>query len=320
MKNSNLAVKKYLKKKKEIVLVDLSVSNYNKCNFYLGIVYNTKIDMYKVLYIPLDIIEDGKIEDFVCYQFIDMLSVKYIFDALKEGEDKYSDASFRDKTNQLIDNYKVNINISLDGNVYQFKTTRFIPKDWSFMFDMIVTIFSYAPNIVNNLCEDLLTLFKDEAEDIKYQESFEFEILRDEDEVLYEKFGDKTLDFKKISYLERVNNKYYCIILGHIVIVEYEFGMTNTYCDCEDYKDYVLTVIMAIKNNIEKKFNKIMLIDKVKANKVRYYLTYGLTSKGIKVIHGCSEKVISYKAYGDGLIKFIEDVDDLEEKVKNKVN
>lgn len=319
MKQSNLAVEKYLKRNKEVVLVDLRVSNYSKSNFYLGIVYNKRINMYKVLYIPLDLVDGGRIDDFACYQFIDVMSVDYILSSLKGEEEKFSDGSFRNRENELINNYKVCINVNVGSNKYQFKTTRFIPKDWAFLFDLIVTIFSYAPNIVGGLCEDLLTLFKDETEDIKYQESFEFNILRDDEDILYKVFGEEVVDFKKISYLERVNNKYFSIISGHIVIIDYEFGITNTYCECDEYKKYVLTVIMAIRNNIEKKFNKIMIIDKEKVHKVRYYLAYGVTSKGIKVIHGCREEIIPYSTYEEGLIKFREDVDDLEEAVKNKV-
>lgn len=318
MKHSNLVIEKYLKRKKEIVLVDIRVSNYSKSNFYLGIVYNNKIDMYKVLYIPLDIVEDGKIEDFACYQFIDMVSVNYLLKTLKLEEEIFKDSSFRNRVNKLIDNYNVEINVNLEENKYQFLTTRFIPKDWIFIFDLIVTIFSYAPNIVGGLCEDLLTLFNDEAEDIKYQESLEFDILRDDEEILNDSLGNEVLDFNKISYLEKVNNKYFSIISGNIVIVESEYGMVNTYCECDDYCKYVLTVIMAIRNNIEKKFNRIMLIDKEKANKVKYYLSYGLNSKGIKVIHGCREEIIPYESYHDGLIKFMVDVDDMEENIKNK--
>ena len=320
MKHIGLAVEKYLKKKKEVVIVDLKISNYSKSNFYLAIVYNRRISRYKVLYIPLDLIEDGKIEDYACYQFIDMMNVNYMLNMIKSVEEKYRDCSFRNRVNKLIDNYGIEINIKIGIDSYQFKTTRFIPRDWEFLFDLIVTIFTYAPNIVSGLCEDLLTLFKDESEDIKYQKSFEFDILRGEDAVLDKMFGEETLDFKKIKYLEKINNKYFCIISGHIVIIEYEFGVTNTYCDCEDYNIYVLTVIRAIRNNIERKFNKIMLIDKEKANKVRYYLAYGLTSKGIKVIHGCFEQIISYRDYEDGIIRFIEDVEEMETSIKNKLN
>lgn len=315
MKRRKNTIEKYLKRNKEIVVIDLNINNYSKSNFYLAIVYNLKINMYKVLYIPLDIIDNGRIEDFVCYQFIDMMSVNYIIDNIKEYEDKF-DNEFCNRENELIDTYKVGININLGENKYQFLTTKYIPKDWAFMFEMIVTIFQYVPHIVSDLCEDLLTLFKDEAEDIKYQESFEFDLLRDDEEKLIEKFGEEQFDFKKISQLEKINNKYFCLVDSKLVIIEYDFGVVNAYCSCCDYVKYVLTAIMAIRENVEKKFSKIMVLDKDNASLARFYLVYGCTTKGFKVIHGVEERVIPMKEYKDGLVKITEDYHKIEEKVE----
>lgn len=315
MKQKKNTIEKYLKRNKEIVVVELNINNYSKSNFYLAIVYNLKINMYKVLYIPLDIIDDGKIEDFVCYQFIDMMSVNYIVDNIKEYEDKF-DADFCNKENELIDTYKVEININLGENKYQFLTTKFIPKEWSFMFEMIVTIFQYVPHIVNDLCEELLTLFKDEAENIKYQESFEFDLLRDDEEILIEKFGEEHFDFKKISQLEKINNKYFCLVDSKLVIIEYDFGVVNTYCSDEDYFKYVLTTLMAIRERNEKKFSKIMVLDKDNASLARFYLVYGCTTKGFKVVQGVEETVIPLAEYKNGLVKITEDYHNLEEKIE----
>ena len=51
-KEIQLAVSKYLKKKKESVVVDLYIRDYNKTNFYIALVYNAKIEKFKVLFIP----------------------------------------------------------------------------------------------------------------------------------------------------------------------------------------------------------------------------------------------------------------------------
>ncbi len=312
-------VEKYLKKNREEVVCDLRITKYGTNNFYLGILYNKKIDMYKVLYIPLDLIDGGKVKDFCCYQFIDLMSVNYILSSLKEKADEYQDVSFRENVNESIDNYKVEININIDSCKYTFKTTRYIPKSWIFMFDMIVTMFGYAPNIVSGVCEDLLTLYKDEAEDIKWQESFKFDLLRDDDDVLFKIFGRDVMDFKKISFLERINNKYYSIINKRLVIVEYEAGITNTYCIDSEYNEEVLTVIMAIRENEIKKFSKIMLLEE-NSHKVKFYLVYGLDKKGLQVIHGAGEEVIPYELYDEGYIKFKEDDNNFEKEIKKKKN
>lgn len=54
-----LAVSKYLKKKKERVIIDLVISDYNKSNFYVGLVFNSKIEKFKVLFIPIDVVDNN---------------------------------------------------------------------------------------------------------------------------------------------------------------------------------------------------------------------------------------------------------------------
>lgn len=304
-------VEKYLKKKKEDVVFSTRIRNYSKSNFYIAIVYNRKINMYKVLFIPLDVIEDGKIDDFACYQFIDTMSVNYIVESFKHEKDKFNE-SFCFKENKLIDTYKVEICINLAGEIYNFTATRYIPKLWLFMFESIVMVFQYVPHIASGLCEDLLTLFQDEAENIMYQESFEFDLLRDDEKTLKEKFGDEIFSDSKISQLEKINNKYFSIVNKKVVIVDYDHGITNVYCGCENYCKYVLTVMMAIRNNFEKKFSKIMVIDKDNAALVRYYLSYGTSNEGFKVLHGGAEKVITFDEYNDGLVRIVEDYHELE--------
>ena len=56
-------IHKILKRKKEYPFVELQITNYNNSNFYLCLLYNRIIDKFKVLYIPIDAVEDNKIAD-----------------------------------------------------------------------------------------------------------------------------------------------------------------------------------------------------------------------------------------------------------------
>ena len=304
---------KYLKKKKEKVVVELNISKYNKTNFYIALVYNEKIGLYKVLYIPLDIVYDD-INEYACYQFVDLLTVEYILKSLSKVEEYDGKRDFSNGTGM----YNIEINMFLLDNYYQFKATQFVPKEWLFMFEMIVTLFEFSPHIVSELCEDMLTLFKDGSEEILYQEMFEFDLFRDDSEKLIKALGGgELLDFNKISYLEEVNGKYFSIISGHIVIISYnKCGIISTYCNCDDYVDYVYTVIEAIREEIVRKFSKIMVSNKETPDLVQYYLCCGINSKGIKVIHGCCEKILPVDLYKQGFIKFVYDEEKLEEKLK----
>ena len=50
-------IEKYLKKKKEHKIINLIIRNYEQSNFYMALVYNEKINKYKVIYIPMDVID-----------------------------------------------------------------------------------------------------------------------------------------------------------------------------------------------------------------------------------------------------------------------
>ena len=59
-------IKRVLKKKKELPIIELKIKDYNNSNFYLSLLYNQRIENFKVLYIPLDNIEDTKIKEYCC--------------------------------------------------------------------------------------------------------------------------------------------------------------------------------------------------------------------------------------------------------------
>ena len=54
MRIDNLVIKNYLRKKRESVIIDLIIRDYNKSNFYIALVFNSRIEKFKVLYIPLE--------------------------------------------------------------------------------------------------------------------------------------------------------------------------------------------------------------------------------------------------------------------------
>ena len=308
-------IQKYLKRKKEKVIVDFYIRKYNRKNFYIALVYSKKVDLYKILYIPVDLVE-GKIDEYACYQFIDIINVEYIL-GLLTGAKKFPNKV--DVSNKKTDLYNIEINMNLLKDKYEFKATQFIPRDWPFLFDLLATVFGYLPHIISWLCEDMLTLFKDSSEELSYQEILEVQLLRDEDEKIDKLFPGKLLDFKNISFLESINNKFYAIISGHIVIIDYnKSGIIGAYCDCDDYADYVHTVIYAIREEIERPFSKVKLVDRELPSIARFYLCYGANSKNLKVISKGEELLLSKDLYDEGLLTFTSDENNFEEKFKGK--
>jgi len=46
-------IKKVLHKKNEEIIVDLYIKDYDKSNFYFALVFNKKVEKFKVLYVPM---------------------------------------------------------------------------------------------------------------------------------------------------------------------------------------------------------------------------------------------------------------------------
>ena len=164
-------INKMLKKKKETPIVELKITNYNNSNFYLALVYTNVIDKFKVLYIPLDVVDNNKIEEYSCYQFIEVKSVIYIIDQIKKGILKYKDKSARDKRNKNITSYDIEIDTYINNEVVDFHMTRYLPKEWKFFFETIVMLFEHAPNIMSELATELLSVVMNTNEVIDYQAS-----------------------------------------------------------------------------------------------------------------------------------------------------
>ena len=91
------AVQKYLKKKNERVIIDLVIKDYDKSNFYLALVFNKKIEKFKVLFIPIDVMEINRVEEYCCYQFMEIVTVNYFLETLNSLKATYQDEEFRNR-------------------------------------------------------------------------------------------------------------------------------------------------------------------------------------------------------------------------------
>ncbi len=157
-KDKKELIKKIIKKKKEYPIIEIHIANYNNANFYLALVYSSSIEKFKVLYIPMDIIDTNKVEEYFCYQFININSVTYIVDQVKAKLSKYEKKETRDKRNKNIDNFKIDLDIHIDKKTYDFHMTRYLPKEWKFLFETMALMFEHVPNIMGELAMEILSL------------------------------------------------------------------------------------------------------------------------------------------------------------------
>ena len=315
MDNSILVIQKYLKKKKERVLLDLYIRDYNKSNFYIALVFNKRIEKFKILFIPLDVCEDRYISDYVCYQFIDISSVNYILNTINDNDNLIKDEKFRNRLSKYINSYYIEINTHINKRDYKFVTTRYIPKDWIFMFDIIVSLFERTPAFMSELCKEILAVFGDPNEAIDYKYSVNFDLAKDD----FSKFLFDTNKVHEVSFLEFVGGKYFAIVDGVLVVVQYNpKKILNLYCSSKD-DSYIYSVLVAIRNKSFRKFYKLMVVDEkhdFEVGVARYYLCYGLENNKFLIISGDKLETLDRSLYDEGLVKIVDSDELLDSKLK----
>lgn len=314
MDNSILVIQKYLKKKKERVLLDLYIRDYNKSNFYIALVFNKRIEKFKVLFVPLDVCENKYIDDYVCYQFIDISSVNYILNTINDNDKLIRNDIFRNKINKYINSYYIEINTHINKRDYKFVTTRYIPSEWLFMFDVIVTLFERIPSFMNELCREILAVFSNSNEAIDYKYSIDFDLVNDDFSTLL----FDTSEVHEVLFLEFIGGKYFAIVNNVLVVVEYNpRKILNLYCSSDD-DSYIYSVLVAIRNKSYKKFYKLMVVDDkhdFEVGVAEYYLCYGLEKDKFLIISGDKLENLDKRLYEDGLIKILDSDLELDEKL-----
>lgn len=314
MDNSILVIQKNLKKKKERVLLDLYIKDYNKSNFYIALVFNKRIEKFKVLFIPLDVCENKYIEDYICYQFIDISSVNYILNTINDNDKLIRNDIFRNKINKYINSYYIEINTHINKRDYKFVTTRYIPSEWLFMFDVIVTLFERIPSFMNELCREILAVFSNSNEAIDYKYSIDFDLVNDDFSTLL----FDTSEVHEVLFLEFIGGKYFAIVNNVLVVVEYNpRKILNLYCSSDD-DSYIYSVLVAIRNKSYKKFYKLMVVDDkhdFEVGVAEYYLCYGLEKDKFLIISGDKLETLDKRLYEDGLIKILDSDLELDKKL-----
>lgn len=314
MDNSILVIQKYLKKKKERVLLDLYIRDYNKSNFYIALVFNKRIEKFKVLFVPLDVCENKYIEDYICYQFIDISSVNYILNTINDNDKLIRNDIFRNKINKYINSYYIEINTHINKRDYKFVTTRYIPSEWLFMFDVIVTLFERIPSFMNELCREILAVFSNSNEAIDYKYSIDFDLVNDDFSTLL----FDTSEVHEVLFLEFIGGKYFAIVNNVLVVVEYNpRKILNLYCSSDD-DSYIYSVLVAIRNKSYKKFYKLMVVDDkhdFEVGVAEYYLCYGLEKDKFLIISGDKLETLDKRLYEDGLIKILDSDLELDKKL-----
>lgn len=323
-------IRKILKRKKEDIILDLYLQNYDSGNYYLALVFNNKIQKYRVLYVPIDFVKNKfSIENYFCYQFIFLHTVNFIIEAINNNEKHFIDENVRNKSNPNMDSYYIEFNTYINDKNYTFKFTQYINKEFSYFFDLFVTLFDHAPNIVRELCDKILYEFKESNEAVRYNCCYEFD-MRNRLKDLFPKqvINRHKYKFDDISFIEKIGYRYYMILNDEVFIIDYDnfkFELKVYSGKHDSLGDEIYIFVKAIQNNIEKKLNRIKVCKNTEDfylldnNSINYYLCYGITkdveNDYLKIINFSTDHLLDMDLVKKRLVK----VDYCDDKFYNEL-
>ena len=279
-------IRKILKRKKEDIILDLYLQNYDSSDYYFALVFNNKIEKYRVLFVPIDYIKNSlNIENYFCYQFVFLHTVNFMIETIKNNENKYIEDSYRNRLNPNIDSYYIEFNTYVDNKNYTFKFTQYINKEFYYFFDLFVTLFEYTPKVISELCDKILYEFKESNEAVRYNNCYEFDMNNSLKTLISKKVINRhKYKLDDISYIEKIGYRYYMILNDEVFIIDYDNFKLKLSIYSGKYDslgDEIYIFLKAIQNNIEKKFNRIKVCKNtddfdLENKNIDYYLCYGI--------------------------------------------
>ena len=285
-------IKKHLKKSK--LLLEIYLLNYETYNIYIRIDYLKKLDVYKISWFDLEIINNN-IEKYIGSEYISKKEIKEIITILENKDNNFHEE--QDK-NKVVFNAYIN-----EGYHYQF--TRFIHKNLSFLSEIFVIIFNNLPKKLDSFLYELHAELMNTRSRYEYNDSIIFDLYNDDlNRVFYKKIIERAEQYYndgQVKFLEKIEDKYYAIVSGtekYLTVIKYNEDtkemLVYCTCPCKFYCKHLYAIIKAIRNNKEHKFYKVLYINK-KENlleniiNTKYLLCSGLEEDCLEIINKYGE-------------------------------
>lgn len=328
IENKIKLVNKYIKNK-DIVL-DIKLINYENYNLYFRIDYIKKLNIFQLSWIDLDLIIDNKIEKYLNIEHISLEVVEEICNLIERN----NTFDYIEETDKNIVEFTTYYLV----NNYHFIFNRYIPQNLSNISEIFIIIFNHLPRRLTEFLEELHAEFMHTKSKYEYQDNINFDLFNDDLEQLFNKTilsrGINYYEENKVKFLEHIDDKYYAIVKGneeYLVVIKYDEDnmLTQTYCTCpcEFFCKHMASVILAIRDNYENKFYKVLAVSKedtlldITTNK--HYLCIGVEEEYIKIInkYGEIELVPLFNEENKLMWKILEDSKDktLYKEIKNAI-
>ncbi|MBE6140358.1 MAG: hypothetical protein E7172_02350 [Firmicutes bacterium] len=281
-------LRKYFKNNQNIC--EINIIDYDEYNLYIRIDYFKKNSLYKLIWVDLNAEVDNILE-MINYTVLPLNVIESLENAFLNDDIYIHDYHY------IYEDAKVLMDVYLDKFKYHVYFNRYIPKQLQFLEKFFVLLFFNLPKRFENIVYKFMGVLSEEVPSYEYEIRKEFdlfngslkEIFLDED---IEK-GQKDFLKNKVLYLEKIGQFYISVIDDNVVMIElFNDSYLKLGCSCskENYCSHIVSTFLAIRNNFEKHFYKLVpyndtisVIDRVK--NLDFILCLGIEGSKLKIIN-----------------------------------
>lgn len=320
-KNVFEKINSYFKKKGHELILSIFLDNYNNNEIYIRFDYVPKLDIYKISWVDLHFFNEKAMAEYINTQIVTGFIAGKIIEEINKNQ--YDSMTF---TNKDILGDRVEF-IIYSPTEKEYVFDRVLPEELSKLSNIFILIFSYMPRSMDIILSEIFSRLDGLEEVYNHLKPVRFDLLKDD---LKKYFREPSilrgLEYFKtgnVTYLERIDNKYFAIVSGRtnylVILEEQDNNFVHMYCtcNCDHFCKHEAAVIFAIRKNIEHKFFKVKYLgdDKTLFERVmdnNYSLCYGYKDDKILIVSP-DGKLIEYpiKKGNEVLFSVLEDDDSL---------
>lgn len=321
MYNEDLVKKVKALYKRDINLIEVSLINYEGLNYYIRIDKDKKNNYY-LRSLNMNIVNKFN-KKLINQEILHEQPVNIIANIISESKIINQNTCEPNSKADIV-HFKANIN----KVIYNYQFNSFIPKNISFLADVLYMIFFNLPKRMDQIFEELVAVLENKQVKYLYKKPFKFNIFKGDINKIFDKSviekGEKYFTNQNVRFLELINETYYATVEGHdsrlyTVMVTYNKKDNATImscnCPCEYRCKHMYAVLKSIREDIELKYYKVRYVDNLdtsmydKLFSLNYYLSLGIDGNRIVLVMPSGE----LKAFnildenGKSLFEVVED-------------
>lgn len=316
-------IRKYFRKDK--MFLELVLFNYSGYYIYVRIDYLKKTKSYKLSWFDLDKVLDNNIDKYSSFEYMEdniINDISFIFNNYDCDLEEKRSLNDEDLV-MLKANIKTKVNKMID-----VEFNRYLPRDLRVLDSLFIIIFRYLPKRLDSFLEEIFaSIYNNPTYD--YRREIDFDLFNDNiDDIFSYNITKRGLDYyenDKVLYLEKVDDRYFGVVLGnekYVTEIRYneEKKKLSVYCSCpcDFYCKHIYAVILSIRNNRFKRFCKVMFKDKdknilEKVMEYDYFLCLDVVGEFLEIINNDGELdfVPIFDEEGNERFDILEDTEDL---------